>query len=146
MVMSHKWTANAFATMADNVMKAVKKAVQEGLWVISHDNVNLPVRVFSQRLDHKDLFLNGTAATIWSLPASSKRILPPDANTRLKQQMMDGAKEPFSFTKEIIDGDPAAKASVRSHMIHRILRFLLEAPQFADYQEKIITFSALLHQ
>ena len=46
-------------------MAEVKNALEDDkfLWYISYDNVNIPFRVFSQRLKNQGEFGNGTAAT-----------------------------------------------------------------------------------
>ncbi|KAF8221362.1 hypothetical protein L208DRAFT_1533023 [Tricholoma matsutake] len=61
--MSHKWAADAYGTLSNLKMKEVQAAVQNKPWTILHDNVNLPLRVFSQRLHNQSHFVSGCAAT-----------------------------------------------------------------------------------
>ncbi|KAG1806164.1 uncharacterized protein BJ212DRAFT_1282726 [Suillus subaureus] len=52
-VMSHKWAANVYGSLSSRAMEEVREDIQRLPWVISHDNVNIPMRVFSQRLHNK---------------------------------------------------------------------------------------------
>ncbi len=51
---------------------------------ISYDNMQVPFRVFSQRLDNKDEFGNGTAATVYFNPHT--KLLSDGTNKRLREQ------------------------------------------------------------
>jgi hypothetical protein len=78
LVMSHKWTANAYGTISDKAMQEVRREIQTEPFIASHDNVNIPLRVFSQRLHNQSHFISGCAATIWILPKDVA--LPEDTN------------------------------------------------------------------
>jgi len=130
-VMSHKWTANAYGALSLQAMEEVRREVQWSPWIISHDNVNLPMRVFSQRLHNQSHFVSGCAGTVWVLPAEAQ--LPPGANSLLRSQRAEGIKEPFSFT-DLLQGDASAHARVKSQYIHHVLHVLVNSPEFADYE------------
>jgi hypothetical protein len=55
--MSHKWAANAYGHLSERAMQAARTAIQKSPWLISHDNVNVPLRVFSQRLNNQSHFV-----------------------------------------------------------------------------------------
>src|ERR1700729_1723773 len=63
--MSHKWTGNAVGRISKQSMEEVVELMQHFPWLISHDNVQIPFRVFSQRIDNQGEFGNGTAATVF---------------------------------------------------------------------------------
>ena len=48
--MSHRWVLDTYAIISADAMNKVCDVVQTSPWHISHDNVNLPMCVFSQRL------------------------------------------------------------------------------------------------
>jgi hypothetical protein len=81
--MSHKWAANSYGTLSELKMKEVREVIHKKLWTISHDNVNLPLRIFSQRLHNQSHFVSGCAATVWVLPDDAA--LPPDTNQLLQK-------------------------------------------------------------
>ncbi|KAH8093843.1 hypothetical protein BXZ70DRAFT_897167 [Cristinia sonorae] len=133
--MSHKWTANAIGRISFNAMERMKNAVRTFPWAISHDNMNLPLRVFSQRLHNKSHFISASAATVWIFPKEAK--LPDDINKRCQEQRRAGAKQMFSTT-DLYHG-PEAIVRVkrnRAQAVYCILRFLLESPAFASYAHK----------
>ena len=76
--MSHKWAATAYGLLSDHAMKDVQDAIQKSPWVIMHDNVNIPMHVFSQRLHNQSHFVSGCAATVWVL--SDEARLPANTN------------------------------------------------------------------
>ena len=50
LTVSHKWAANAYGILSERAMQEVHKVIQKSPFLISQDNVNIPLRVFSQRL------------------------------------------------------------------------------------------------
>jgi len=68
LVMSHKWMANVYGTISNKAMQEVQREIQTEPFIASHDNVNIPLRVFLQRLHNQSHFISGCAATIWILP------------------------------------------------------------------------------
>lgn len=127
--MSHKWTANAFGTLSDRAMEAVKLAIHRSPWHISHDNINVPLRVFSQRLHNQSHFVSGCAATVWILPLDA--VLPPDTNRTFLRHHARNCKEPFAFNNVVFGGE--ADERIESQHVHKVLRILLDSPEFADY-------------
>src|SRR6202046_369368 len=56
LTMSHKWTGNAVGRISKWAMEEVVELMQLFPWLISHDNVQIPFRVFSQWLDNQGEF------------------------------------------------------------------------------------------
>ena len=48
LTMSHKWSTCAFTTISTNALEKVRQQVHLMPFIISHDNVNIPFRSFSQ--------------------------------------------------------------------------------------------------
>ena len=46
--MSHRWVLDTYAIISADAMNKVCDVVQTSPWHISHDNVNLPMRVFTK--------------------------------------------------------------------------------------------------
>ncbi|KAI0311097.1 hypothetical protein OF83DRAFT_1166444 [Amylostereum chailletii] len=102
--MSHKWTNEAYGKISSNAMATMQQAVQLLAWFISYDNLNIPMRVFSQRLHNQDHF-HSTCA-----------------------------KQPFDVTAVLAVGNKQAMAWIRAQHIHHILLMLLDSPAFASYK------------
>ncbi|KAL1681647.1 hypothetical protein EV122DRAFT_205192 [Schizophyllum commune] len=128
LAMSHKWTGNAVDRISKRALDEVASLMDKNrAWLISHDNLQLPFRVYSQRLENSTQFGNGTAATVYfkrnSLP------LGPQANAELKAGRAAGLSSPLS-PMEISELENAAAPRIRAHAIWEVLRFLVESPDF----------------
>ncbi|KAF8673067.1 hypothetical protein AX14_005425 [Amanita brunnescens Koide BX004] len=115
LTMSHKWTADALRTLSASAMEEIQELVKTRPFFLSYDNVNVPLRVFSQRLHNQSHFQNGCAGTVWLIPRDAA--LPPAINAALP----------------LIDGNPETEARWRVQYIHQILLVLLNSPEFKDY-------------
>ncbi|KAJ6625547.1 hypothetical protein B0H10DRAFT_2430336 [Mycena sp. CBHHK59/15] len=129
-LMSHKWTANAIGTLSDRAMKMVQRLIHIFPWIISHDNLNVALRVFSQRLNNQSHFVSGCAYTVWILPM--RAALPLDMNRILQTFRAENCLEPFDFV-DILYGDGIADDRMQAFDEHYVLRLLLDSPDFADY-------------
>ncbi|KAF6756532.1 hypothetical protein DFP72DRAFT_989671 [Ephemerocybe angulata] len=65
LTMSHKWACDVVKRMTAETTKEVAERMEDCPWVISYDNVNIPFRVFSQRLENQSELGHGTAATVY---------------------------------------------------------------------------------
>ncbi|RDX45838.1 hypothetical protein OH76DRAFT_1457458 [Lentinus brumalis] len=133
LTMSHKWTCEAFKKISEAAKRATQRAIADFPHFGSHDNLNIPMRVFSQRLHNLNHFINATAATIYILPLEA--LLPPDIGAKVRAQQSEGAKQPFPL-KDLYTGskqEQERRARTDAQARHRILRFLLDSPAFADY-------------
>ena len=128
LTMSHKWTADALRTLSASAMEEIRKLVKTHPFFLSYDNVNVPLRVFSQRLHNQSHFQSGCAGTVWVLPREAA--LPPAINAALRQSR----QTPSAFNlMPLIDGNPEAEECWRAQYIHQILLVLLNSPEFQDY-------------
>lgn len=131
--MSHKWAANAYEILSLQAMNSTRAAIRRLPWHISHDNVNIPMRVFSQRLNNQSHFISGCAATVWVLPAIAA--LPSGANARLQTFRAQHATQIFDFST-VLYGNIDADARIEARNAHHILQVLLNSPEFRDYYAK----------
>ncbi|KAH7910892.1 hypothetical protein BJ138DRAFT_1187476 [Hygrophoropsis aurantiaca] len=127
LTMSHKWSVRSINTISANEMARVQEQVQRLPFVISHDNVNIPFRVYSQRLDNQSHFDSGTAATIFFQPNAP--VEPALNNRALQEFRAAGRKVSLSIT-EIYDLEQAAAPHYYERDIYRVLRYLIESPEF----------------
>lgn len=125
--MSHQWSVRALTKISDNEMENVRKLVQTLPFVITHDNVNIPFRVYSQRLDNQSHFDSGTASTVFFQPDAP--LEHPLCNRTLQDFRAQGRKSPLSITK-IYDLAQAAAADQYKRDIHRVLRYLIDSDEF----------------
>ncbi|KAN0081481.1 hypothetical protein V8E55_009105 [Tylopilus felleus] len=133
LVMSHKWTVNAYGTLSQSAMDSVRQEIQHLPWIISHDNVNIPMRVFSQRLHNQSHFISGCAATVWLLPPDAT--LPLGINCTFHAHRAEGCHKPFPL-EDLLFGDQAAHLRTKSQYIYHVLQILLNTPDFADYKSR----------
>ncbi|KAF8137804.1 hypothetical protein K438DRAFT_2120327 [Mycena galopus ATCC 62051] len=95
-------------------MVRVRKLIHSLPWAVSHDNMNVPLRVFSQGLTNQSQFVNGCAYTVWILPL--RAALPLDTNRILQAFRAENCLEAFDE--------------------HYVLRILLDSPDFGGYSER----------
>jgi hypothetical protein len=127
LTMSHKWTGNAVGRISKQSMQEVVDLMQNFPWLISHDNVQIPFRVFSQRIDNQGEFGNGTAATVYIKRNATQ--LPKLANSNLKKSRAAGMRNALTEL-DIVDLANMSFPRIQAHATHQVLRFLLESPQF----------------
>ncbi|KAF8224943.1 hypothetical protein L208DRAFT_450489 [Tricholoma matsutake] len=128
--MSHKWAANAYRDLSELKMKEVQAVIHKLPWTITHNNVNLPLRVFSQQLHNQSHFVSGCAATVWVLPA--RAALPPDTNRLLQKHRAQYCGDTFPID-EVLYGDEITDQRMEAQHIYRVLRILLDSHEFSDY-------------
>ncbi|KAI5891102.1 uncharacterized protein SCHCODRAFT_02580387 [Schizophyllum commune H4-8] len=136
LVMSHKWTGNAVDKISQRAMNEVVALMQaNSAWLISHDNVQLPFRVFSQRLDKNTTFGSGTAATVYFKRSATP--LASEVNAELKRTRAEGLNKPLDLLW-IAERENEVAPHLRMQAIHEILRVIVEAPEFdfATYSDK----------
>lgn len=135
LTMSHTWTADAFRKIARAAKAHREHAIAHFLHLGSHDNLNIPMRVFSQRLHNQNHFISASAATIYILPKEA--FLPPGIAEKARNQRRVGALTPFDRVL-LYHGvaEDARRAQTASQARYRILRFLLECPAFVEYTHR----------
>ncbi|KAF7985445.1 hypothetical protein HWV62_5185 [Athelia sp. TMB] len=127
LAMSHKWTGNAVARISSRCMDEVVELIDKFPWLISHDNVQIPFRVFSQRLDNQGEFGNGTAATVYIKRDATP--LSETANPDLKAQRAAGLENPLT-EYDVFQLSVESFPILQEHSAYHILRILLECPDF----------------
>ncbi|KAJ7440734.1 hypothetical protein FB451DRAFT_1058621 [Mycena latifolia] len=132
-VMSHKWAAEAFGALSDSAMEEVRRLVQQLPWNISHDNVDFPLRVYSQRLHNQSHFISGCAATVWILPL--RAVLSLQANRLFQIHRALNCNQMFNFDK-VLYGNAIADARMEEQNVFFVLRLLINGPAFKDYPER----------
>ncbi|KAJ8454311.1 hypothetical protein ONZ45_g19356 [Pleurotus djamor] len=132
--MSHRWTIDAYRELASQKMEEAKEVARGPRWIISHDNVNIPMRVFSQRLHNQNHFYSATAMTLWTLPEG---VTPLSDNVRrdLEARRAQNSGEMFDINSVVIMDD-AKRNRIRAQYINHILHFLLDHPKFKSYEHK----------
>ncbi|KAL1945287.1 hypothetical protein VTO73DRAFT_2138 [Trametes versicolor] len=135
-VMSHKWTANAFQTIAKDAKVETITDVSVRLRALlgSHDNLNIPMRVFSQRSHNLNHFISASAATIWILPKEA--FLPADISAKTKAARKAAMEQGPFPVKDLCTGELDASKRMKAQNRSRVVRFLLDSPAFANYPYK----------
>lgn len=72
-------------------------------WHLSHDNINIPLRVFSQQIHNQSHFISTTAATVWILPKCAA--LSPDVNHTFNQFQALHSTKPFDLADILYGSD-----------------------------------------
>lgn len=125
--MSHKWTANHVARLSAAAMKEVVELMDCFPWLISYDNINIPFHVFSQRLDNKDTFSSGVAATVYIKHQAQR--LTADVNRSLKEYRDRGMENPIT-AHEIFNINQSSYPLIYHQAQYEVLRILLHSPEF----------------
>ncbi|KAI0635511.1 hypothetical protein C8Q77DRAFT_1052916 [Trametes polyzona] len=128
--MGHKWATQAFVTISQTEQATTQKLIQNRSRFGSHDNVNIPMRVFSQRMHNMNHFISASAATVFILPKEA--ILPPDIAQKTKMQRWKASSEPFPL-ESIYTGETTSMSRIHAQARYRILKFLLDSPAFSGY-------------
>ena len=141
LTMSHKWTCNAIGKISEKAMDEMNSLKNKYPWTLSYDNINIPFRVFSQRLDNQGEFGNGTAATVYIKRDATPLSLM--ANRSLQETRAAGMQNPLTAL-DIFDLAVEATPHILSHIKYQVLRFLLINPEF-DLPSYSFSQSELLH-
>ncbi|KAJ7195700.1 hypothetical protein GGX14DRAFT_320717, partial [Mycena pura] len=127
LTMSNKWTGNAVARISAQSMVEVKHLMDRFPWLMSYDNVLIAFRVFSQRIDKKTSRGSGTAATVYI--KRSAKPLPSTINQALQDMRRLGMANPLDAF-DIFEIAEIADKRRYPHLIHLILCYLFDAPEF----------------
>ena len=65
MTMSQKWSYDSIERLSARIHKALLEDIAKYPWFGTHDNINIPFRVYEQRLANQSHFDCGMAATIF---------------------------------------------------------------------------------
>ena len=125
--MSHKWACSHVAKMSASAMQEVTRLMQIYPWLISYDNINIPFHVFSQRLNNKDTFSSGVAATVYI--KRQAQVLPPEISAQLQESRRIGSQNPITFL-DIFKLSIQSYPRIEKFIVYHVLRFLLDSPEF----------------
>ncbi|KAI0350268.1 hypothetical protein OH77DRAFT_1489301 [Trametes cingulata] len=133
--MSSKWTTNAVAAISDEAMSEVIAIVEKHQRVMSHDNVQMSFRVFSQRLEKNTQFGSGTAATVYvkkDAPAQDRSL-----NRKLQHARAVGMKNPLR-PLDVLELAEKSYPYILQFAADHVLNILLHSDEFdlASYSEK----------
>lgn len=127
LIMSHKWACDSVSWISQRAIMEAHILKDRHLWLLSYDNVNIPFRVFSQRIDKQSDIGAKSAATIYI--KHNSRHLPPSANRDLQETQLQGMKNPVTAL-DIFDLATQSYPRIQAEMKYQVLRFLLDCPQF----------------
>lgn len=127
LTMSHKWTCNAVGRISKSCTEEMLRLMDMYPWLLTYDNLNIPFRVFSQRLDNQGDFGSGTAATVYIKRSAVP--LSHNANRCLQETRAEGLKNPLT-PLDIIQLSLEAYPRIHTHAKYQVLRILLDAPDF----------------
>ncbi|KAL1670909.1 hypothetical protein EV122DRAFT_227347 [Schizophyllum commune] len=95
--------------------------------LISYDNVNIPFRVYAQRVDHQTTLGCGTAGMCYI--KRDARALPLQSNARLREQHAQGLSNPLT-SLDILQLELDAAPRLAKEMVYEVLRVLIDMPEF----------------
>lgn len=125
--MSSRWISTGVEQVAKSATLEMRELVQCVPWIISYDNLNIPFRVFEQRLNNLKHFDNGTAATIFIINGSTE---PPLDSAALQAQRAAGRLAPFTLL-DVHKAAARASGAMRKRDIWQVLQFLTTCPDFS---------------
>ena len=126
LTMCQKSAYDVIDSLCDRVWKQLHNNIETHPWFGAVDNINLPFRVYEQRLHNQSHFDSGTAATIILIKDPSA--VKPDLQAFQRQRAL-GAKNPITY-KDILKLEQDAAPRLRERAIHCVLHFLIDSPDF----------------
>jgi hypothetical protein len=100
-----------------------------GPFILSHDNINIPFRSFSQWVNKQRYFGSGTAATVYLQPNASVPLEPPLSHRNLQEFCEQGRKHSLTI-HEIFELEAKSATSQYECDIHHVLQYLARSPKF----------------
>ncbi|KAI0629150.1 hypothetical protein C8Q77DRAFT_1236530 [Trametes polyzona] len=125
--MSHSWSVRAYTGLSEKSMEELQSVIHHLAWWLAYDNVNFAFRVFSQRLKNQSHFDSGTSGSVFVKPNAPPP--PPLSSAALQEQRRLGQENPITL-RDIVALEVAAAPRIRDHLVHIVLRILLDCPEF----------------
>lgn len=125
--MSQKWAYRAIKSLSEQIHITLLDDIKHYPWFGCHNNLNLPLKVYEQRISNQSHFDSGTAATIFVI--KDPNAIRPD-NRAFQQQRVLGAANPITY-KDIIKLEHEASPRLKACAVHQILMYLTTAPDFS---------------
>lgn len=116
-------------------MDTISKYIRQLLVVLTYDNINIHRKVFEQRVNHQSHFDSGAAATGFVKP--NEPPLTPEQIAGIKSARANNMDNPLDCF-DIFELEAAASKSLHPHIVYRILKALINSPDFnlATYKYK----------
>jgi len=124
--MSQKWAFIGIDYIVESAQQKYVQDVRTRLFIASHDNVNIPFRVYEPTTGRQSHFDSGTAAALYTFPHTEGLTLNAAA---LRESCKSGREQPIDGGT-VLTINSGANLRMKPRFIHRILQFLLEAPKF----------------
>ncbi len=124
--MSQKWAYDGIDSLAEQARESLIRDLAIYEFHGSYDNMNVPFKVYEQRLSNQSHFDSGTAATIFIVKDQS---IPLPTSQSVREKFAAGAKTPLSF-KDIIKLELQASPRIKRQAVYYILRVLFESVAF----------------
>jgi hypothetical protein len=124
--MSQKWAYSTIKFLLEQIHITLLDDIECYPWFSCHDNINLPFKVYEQRLSNQSHFNSGTAATTMVIKDPSA--VEPN-NQAVQQQRVLGAVNPITY-RDIIKLECEAGPHLKVHAVHQVLMCLTNAPDF----------------
>lgn len=125
--MSSSWATKNLSAISDDNMKTIAKYAEKLFMVLTYDNINIHRKVFEQRVDHQSHFDSGAAAT--AFVKLDEEPLRPSQIADIKEARANGIANPLSIV-DIFELENNASNALHPHLVHRVLRILLDSPEF----------------
>ena len=123
---SQKWAFAGIEHIMQSAQQKYTLDVHRRLFIVSHDNVNIPFRVYEPSINRQSHFDSGTAATLYTFPQTEGQTLDAAA---FQERRKSGRDQPIDGG-EILTINSKANPRIKPRFVHWILQFLLEAPEF----------------
>ncbi|KAH9965469.1 hypothetical protein BC827DRAFT_1153743 [Russula dissimulans] len=124
--MSQKWSYDGIEALSVHAHCNMTQDIAQYPWFGIHDNVNIPFRIYQQRLDNQSHFDSGTAGTIVIITDPS---CTPPCFMDLKLSLMEGYKNPITLF-DILELEQASSHRFKALATHIVLSVLIDAPDF----------------
>ncbi|KIO15699.1 hypothetical protein M407DRAFT_47901, partial [Tulasnella calospora MUT 4182] len=124
--MSNTWQNESIEALSEGAMEKIRTFISNFPFFVTADNVNVPFRVFTQRIQNKSSFQSGTAATVY--PISNVELFDGKQFRATSRTAGDLEYE------DLIDIEGGRR--IHAQKVHHILRFLLDSPYFQEYAHR----------
>ncbi|KAH9918160.1 uncharacterized protein B0H18DRAFT_883006 [Fomitopsis serialis] len=126
-MMSTKWVTDAVSSLSAEAMRDAQTLVSALQYIISHDNMQVSFRIFSQRLDQHAEFGSGTAGTVYIRKDAPP--IDPTLNRDLQVWRRRGIHDPITVI-EVFGWAEESYPAIQQHMAYLVLEMLLDTPEF----------------
>ncbi|KFH63726.1 hypothetical protein MVEG_10419 [Podila verticillata NRRL 6337] len=120
---SYEQVRKALGSLTKDALDQVQKAVLNNDWYVVYDNINIAIKHHHQRVDKRDAFENGTAATVILIP-DAKNNEPVTVFRRIAEGSRPEADIFFPTATDV----NLSRAACRAHLSAAIVRSFPHAP------------------